>query len=159
MHDLDVTIVGNLTDDPELRFTPSGAAVCKLTIGHNPRKWDRTAEKWVDGEPTFLSATVWRDLAENCAETLRRGMRVIARGQLRTERWEADGRGKVEAGTKQSRIVLDVAAIGPELTWATATVTKKASTRGPADDPWASASRTRPDTPTGGGNFDDEPPF
>jgi single-strand DNA-binding protein len=158
-----MTIVGNLTGDPELRFTPSGAAVCKFTLAHNPRRFDKASNQWVDGDPTFLDCAVWRDLAEHVTESLKAGHRVIAHGNLSTRTWESDGSGKTAAGTKISRIQLDVIAIGPELTWATATVHKATRTaRGEAapDDPWASASRTRPEPVAAGrGGFDDEPPF
>lgn len=163
---LQLPIVGNLTEDPELRFTPNGAAVCKFTVAFTPRT--RVGEEWKDGEPTFLPCTAWRQLAENVAESLSKGARVVVVGRLRTERWETDGRGTAPAGEKRSRIVLDVDAVGPELLYATATVKKMTrSNGGPADDPWNTASRTRPETssaPTaaaaGSGRFDDEePPF
>lgn len=140
MSDLSVTIVGNLTDEPELRFTPQGTAVCRFQIAHNPRKPDGQGG-WTDGEPTFLPCTAWRQLAENIAESLPKGSRVIAHGNLRTERWEKDGQ-------KHSRIVFDVRAIGPELSYATAKVQKMARTNDVApDDPWTTASKTRPEKP------------
>jgi single-strand DNA-binding protein len=145
VNNLPFTIVGNLTRDPELRFTPSGVAVVKFTVAHSPRKLDRESGTWVDGEPTFLDCTAWRGLAENISESLSQGNRVIVTGTLRTERWET------EAAEKRSRMVLDVDSCGPELTWATAKVKKmqrsQSNQGGPADDPWATASRTRPTSP------------
>lgn len=140
--DLHTTIIGNLTDDPELRFTPSGVAVAKLTIAHNPRV--RKGDEWTDGEPTFFVGTAWRQLAENVAESLTKGARVIATGRLRTERWEDKANGE-----KRSRIVLDLDGIGPDLAWATATVKKMARTSSPGDDEWNSASRQRPNPAPG----------
>jgi single-strand DNA-binding protein len=162
MQQISITIVGNLVGDPELRFTPSGAAACRFTIAHNPRVFNREANEWKDGEPTFFDCTVWRDLAEHVAESLRRGHRVILMGNLKTRRWESDGSGKTAAGDTITRQELEVLAIGPELTFATATVVKATRTaRGetPPDDPWASASKTRPATVGAAGRFDDEPPF
>jgi single-strand DNA-binding protein len=158
-----MTIVGNLTGDPELRFTPSGAAVCRIVVAHNPRRLDKASGQWVDDEPTFMDCAVWRDLAEHVAESLKAGQRVIVYGNVRTHSFETDGSGKTAAGTKISRMQLDVIAIGPELTWATATVHKATRTaRGETapDDPWATASKTRPEPVAAGrGGFDDEPPF
>lgn len=165
MNQLPLTIVGNLTGAPELRFTAAGIAACRFTIAHNPRQLDKASGEWRDGDPTFLDCTVWRQLAEHVAESLEAGHRVIAYGHLRTTTWESDGSGKTPAGTKISRLQLDVIAIGPDLTWATASVHKAArSSRGEVapDDPWASASKTRPEpasVPAGRGGFDDEPPF
>lgn len=165
MNDLTLPIVGNLTGDPELRFTPAGVAVCRFTVAHNPRRFDKTSNEWKDGEPTFLDCNAWRDLGEHIAESLKAGNRVIAVVQLRTQSWESDGSGKTAAGTKISRLVGDVLALGPELTWAIAVVEKaKRTARGETapDDPWASASKTRPAAAAAagrGGNFDDEPPF
>jgi single-strand DNA-binding protein len=157
MNTLTLTIVGNLTDDPELRFTPTGTAVCKFRVAHTPRTRDgQDSGQWKDGEPTFLDCTIWRQAAENVAESLTRGARVIVTGRLRTERW--DGRD----GEKRSKMVLDVDAVGPELSFATAKVTKLRRANGNSDDQWASAIRTRSDSP---GNADqaradvDEPPF
>jgi single-strand DNA-binding protein len=166
--DMNTTIVGNLTDDPELRFTPSGAAVVKFTIAHNQRV--KRGDEWVDGEPTFVSCTAWRQLAENIAESLTRGARVILAGRLRTERWDDKA-----SGEKRSRIVLDVQGCGPELSFATATVRKMSRNGAPGDDQWSQASRTRPAAASStspasstapadsaspaGATWDDEPPF
>lgn len=137
MADLSLTIVGNLTRDPELCYTASGAAVCRLDVAHNPRV--RKGDEWVDGEPTFLTVNAWRTLGENCAESLGKGARVIVSGRLRTERWEDD------KGEKRSRLVLDADAIGPELAYATATVRKMTRVgQAPPDDPWATGTASRP---------------
>lgn len=139
MRDLNLTIVGNLVADPDLRFTPNGAAVAKFTVAYTPRTRTEGGE-WKDGEPTFLDCQAWRQLAENIAESLTKGARVIVAGRLRTERWEKDGE-------KRSRIVLDVDGAGPELTYATAKVNKMTRTGNDTapDDPWATASKTRPE--------------
>lgn len=150
MNTIPITIVGNLTADPELRFTAAGIAVTRVTIAQTPRK--RDGDKWIDGEPTFLDGSVWRGLAENVAASLGKGSRVIATGTLRTERWEKDGE-------KRSRVVCDISAIGPDLTYATASVQKmNRSNAGDPDDPWVTASKTRP-AGDGGGYSDDEPAF
>jgi single-strand DNA-binding protein len=162
LNDISVTIVGNLTDDPELRFTPTGAAVCKFRVASTPRYFDRTAGEWKDGEPTFLDCSAWRGLAEHIAESLPRGARVILTGNLKTQRWKSDGSGKSTAGETIERQQIDVFAIGPELTYATAKVQKMARSRdGQAapDDPWAGASKTRPAGAPATSSFDDEPPF
>lgn len=148
MYDLTTTIVGNLVRDPELRFTSSGTAVVRFTVAHTPRTRNPESGEWVDGEPTFLDCTAWRQLAENIAESLTKGARVIVTGRLRTQRWET------EQKEKRSRIVLEVNAAGPELMWATARVarmTRNGAGSGPVDDPWSSASPFPPEhaTPTG----------
>jgi single-strand DNA-binding protein len=156
---LPFTIVGNLTGDPELRFTPSGVAVARFTVAHTPRTKPAGSAEWTDGEPTYLDCTAWRTLAENVTETLSKGARVIATGRLRTERWED----KDDTGKKRSRMVLDVDAVGPDLSYATASVKKMRRNDGAPDDPWSTASRTRPEpaaAPAGpGSGFDDEPAF
>jgi single-strand DNA-binding protein len=167
-----ITVIGNLTDDPELRFTPSGAAVAKFRIASTPRTLDRTSGEWKDGEPLFLACSVWRQVAENVAESLQRGARVIVSGRLRQRSYET------REGEKRTVIELEVDEIGPSLRYATAKVQKMSRSGGGsggggfgasngggsagsaggggfADDPWATAA------PAGGsgGNFDDEPPF
>lgn len=159
MNTIPITLVGNLVADPELRFTASGVAVTRVTIAQTPRK--RVGDKWEDGEPTFMDGSIWRGLAENVAESLAKGARVIATGTLRTERWET------KEGEKRSRVVCDISAIGPDLTYATATVKKMTrSNAGDPDDPWASATTSRPANPAPGSSlapgprFDEsEPPF
>ena len=156
-----ITVVGNLTADPELRFTPSGAAVASFTIASTPRTFDRNSNEWKDGEALFLRCSIWRQAAENVAESLQRGMRVIASGRLKQRSYET------REGEKRTVIELDVEEIGPSLKYATAKVnrTQRGSSSGggfgasgsdsgggPADDPWGSAA------PSSGG-FSDEPPF
>src|SRR5215207_1151623 len=157
-----ITVVGNLTDDPELRFTPSGAAVAKFRIASTPRTLDRQSGEWKDGEPLFLACNIWRDAAEHVAESLQRGARVIVQGRLRQRSYET------REGEKRTVYELEVDEVGPSLRSATAKVNKTtrsgsgggygssgSSSSAPADDPWAAA------TPAGGGggSLSDEPPF
>lgn len=121
MRDLQITIVGNLTADPELRFTPSGAAVAGFTIAHTPASYDSQTREWKDGNTLFLRCSAWRQLAENVSESLRKGMRVIASGRLRQRDWEDND------GNRRSTMELDVTEIGPSLSWATADVTRNQS--------------------------------
>lgn len=148
MNTIPVTIVGNLTDDPELRFTPSGTAVAKFVVAHNPRT--RQADgTYMDGTPTFMPCTAWRSLAENAAQSLKGGMRVIVTGRLRTETWEDQA-----SGGKRSRVVLDVDGCGPDLMFATATVRRVTSYTSPAgDEDWDTASRERPANPAPGSSL------
>ncbi|MEY4348538.1 MAG: hypothetical protein RIS43_957 [Actinomycetota bacterium] len=154
--DIQVTFVGNLTSDPELRFTPSGAAVANFTVACTPRTLDKNTNEWKDGETTFLRCQVWRQYAENVAESLTRGARVIVTGRLKQRSYET------KEGEKRTSIEVDVEDIGPALRNATCKITKSAgatssrSDNGAADasDPWA--------TSTGGawaGQTTDEPPF
>ena len=113
-----ITVIGNLTGDPELRFTPSGSAVANFTIASTPRTFDRQTNEWKDGETLFLRASIWRDAAENVAETLTKGTRVIAQGRLRTRSYET------KEGEKRTSMELDVDEIGPSLRYASATVTR-----------------------------------
>ena len=113
-----ITLVGNLVDDPELRFTPSGAAVAKFRIASTPRTFDRQTNEWKDGESLFLTCNVWRQPAENCAETLQRGMRVIVQGRLRQRTYET------KEGEKRTVFEVEVDEVGPSLRSATAKVTK-----------------------------------
>ncbi|HEX7744132.1 MAG TPA: single-stranded DNA-binding protein [Micromonosporaceae bacterium] len=164
--DTTITVIGNLTDDPELRFTPSGAAVAKFRVASTPRFMDRASGEWKDGEPLFLSCTVWRQAAENVAESLQRGTRVIVSGRLRQRSYET------REGEKRTVIELEVDEIGPSLRYATAKVQKMSRSGGGgggfgggqggggnAEDPWATAAPASSGTGSGGGNFDDEPPF
>ncbi len=147
-----ITVVGNLTDEPELRFTPQGTAVCKLIVAFNPRRYDKDTGKWVDGEASFYRCTAWRQLAENIAESLAKGSRVVLTGTLSQRSWK-----DAQTGDLKSAWEVTVEAVGPELAYATATVKKMTRTaRGetPPDDPWATASRQP--VPAGLG---DEPPF
>jgi single-strand DNA-binding protein len=154
-----ITLVGNLVDDPELRFTPNGQAVAKFRIASTPRFMDKATNEWKDGESLFLTCNVWRQAAENCAESLTRGMRVIVQGRLKQRSYET------KEGEKRTVFEVEVDEVGPSLRSATAKVIKAA--RGPGggsggfgggssggDDPWASASPAG-----GGGSLSDEPPF
>lgn len=152
MTDTIITVIGNLTADPELRFTQSGAPVANFTVASTPRTFDRQSNEWKDGEALFMRCSIWRDAAENVTETLKKGMRVIVQGKLKQRSWEKDGE-------RRTSIELDVTDIGPSLLWATANVTRTArggnqgggSSRGqqPQDDPWGTSS----------GSNSDEPPF
>lgn len=134
-----VTIVGNLTGDPELRFAPSGAAVANFTVASTPRTFDRQSNEWKEGETLFMRCSIWRDPAENVAESLTRGMRVIVNGRIKSRSYEKDG-------VKHTVIEMDVDEVGPSLRYANAKVNKV--TRAGAQeqqwggqatgDPWAS---------------------
>ncbi|WP_433417372.1 single-stranded DNA-binding protein [Microtetraspora malaysiensis] len=172
--DTTITIVGNLVDDPELRFTPTGQAVARFRIASTPRFLDRQTNEWKDGEGLFLTCNVWRQAAENVAESLQRGMRVIVQGRLRQRSYET------KEGEKRTVYEVEVDEVGPSLRNATAKVNKTARQGGgggggfggPANDPWASASPA-PSSGGGfnqgggggggggfgGGDFSDEPPF
>jgi single-strand DNA-binding protein len=113
-----ITVTGNLTDDPELRFTPSGAAVANFTVASTPRTLDRQTNEWKDGDALFLRCSIWRQAAENVAESLTRGMRVIVSGRLRQRSYET------KEGEKRTVVELDVEEIGPSLKYATAKVAK-----------------------------------
>ena len=172
-----ITIIGNLTADPELRFTPSGAAVANFTVASTPRYFDRQSGEWQDGEALFMRCSLWRQPAENVAETLTRGARVIVQGRLKQRSFET------REGEKRTVIELEVDEIGASLRYATATITKASRANGAsnaagrnaagsnstgsnstgsnggraqAEDPWAAA-------PVGAavsdGDGSDEPPF
>jgi len=117
-----LTIVGNLTGDPELRFTPAGHAVADFTVASTPRTFDRQAGQWRDGEPLFLRCTAWRQLAEHAAESLTRGTRVIVTGRLRQRSFE------LAEGVTRTVTELDVEELGPSLRHCTARVTKTTRT-------------------------------
>ena len=168
-----ITVVGNLTSDPELRYTQGGLAVANFTIASTPRNFDRASNDWKDGEALFLRASVWREFAEHVAGSLTKGTRVIATGRLRQESYET------KEGEKRTAFVLDVDEIGPSLRYATAQVTRAASSRDGggsgggqgrpsqpqvAEEPWAASA------PAGGnsggsdvwntpGSYSDETPF
>ena len=161
------TVVGNLTDDPELRFTPSGAAVTNFTVASTPRTFNRQSNSWEDGETLFLRCSIWRQAAENVAESLQRGTRVIVQGRLKSRSYDD------REGNKRTVIEMEAEEVGPSLTWASATVNRNQrqnngqQTQGnyqqaapaaqqaqgswpqqaPASDPWATPSNT------------EEPPF
>jgi single-strand DNA-binding protein len=122
--DTSITVVGNLTADPELRFTPSGAAVANFTIASTPRTFDRQANEWRDGEAMFLNCSVWRQIAENVAESLSKGMRVIVQGRLRSRSYET------REGERRTVFEIEVDEIGPALRYATAKVTRNPSSGG-----------------------------
>jgi len=113
-----ITVIGNLTNDPELRFTPSGAAVASFTIASTPRTFDRNTNEWKDGEALFLRASLWREPAENVAESLTKGMRVIASGRLKSRTYET------KEGEKRTVVELEVEEIGPSLRYAQAKVNR-----------------------------------
>jgi single-strand DNA-binding protein len=165
-----ITLVGNLVDDPELRFTPSGAAVAKFRIASTPRFLDKQTNEWKDGESLFLSCNVWRQAAENVAESLQRGMRVIVQGRLKQRSYET------KEGEKRTVYEVEVDEVGPSLKSATAKVVKTQRGGGAGgfgggaaadNDPWASAAPApAPAGNAGGGGggwnasgASDEPPF
>ncbi|TNY37700.1 single-stranded DNA-binding protein [Thermomonospora catenispora] len=164
--DTQITIVGNLVEDPNLRFTASGQAVASFRVASTPRFFDRQSGEWKDGEPLFLTCNVWRQAAENVAESLTRGMRVIVQGRLKQRSYET------REGEKRTVYEVEVDEVGPSLRYATAKVNRTQRQGGgfgggfdsggfdgpaaapagggaPPADPWA----------TGGGGFTDEPPF
>jgi len=160
-----ITVVGNLTSDPELRYTQNGLAVANFTIASTPRSFDRASNDWKDGDALFLRASVWREFAEHVAGSLTKGSRVIATGRLKQRSYET------KEGEKRTSIELEVDEIGPSLRYATAQVTRTSSSReggaggrggAPiADEPWASSA---PDSAAGDvwntpGNYSDETPF
>lgn len=169
----EITICGNLVDDPELRFTPSGAAVAKFRIASTPRTFDRQSNEWKDAESLFLTCNVWRQPAENVAETLRRGMRVIVQGQLKQRSYETS------AGEKRTVFEIEVTDCGPSLRGQVAEVKRanrqqpqnapqQARQNGPgrSDDPWSSSPASGAPGPSQGGwgapanqGFSEEPPF
>ncbi len=159
--DTTITLVGNLVDDPELRFTPSGAAVAKFRIASTPRYLDKQTNEWKDGESLFLTCNVWRQAAENAAESLQRGMRVIVQGRLKQRSYET------KEGEKRTVFEVEVDEVGPSLKNATAKVNKTSRSGGgfggqPADDPWATATPAGTGASGGGwggGGGSDEPPF
>jgi single-strand DNA-binding protein len=137
-----ITMVGNLTADPELRFLPSGTAMVKFTIASTPRTLDRQSGEWKDGDPLFMNCTAFRDIAEHIAESLTKGTRVIVTGRLRLSRWEDK-----ETGDKRSAYGLDVDEIGPSLRFAQAKVQKMNRSKSdgftpdvPQDDAWSIAA-------------------
>jgi single-strand DNA-binding protein len=186
--DTQITVIGNLVDDPELRFTPSGAAVANFRIASTPRTFDRQTNEWKDGEALFLSCAVWRQAAENVAESLQKGMRVVVQGNLRSRQYET------REGEKRTVFEIQVDEVGPSLRYATAKVTRTQRSggssygggqqagggqTGPSDnDPWATQapSQGAPAAVSGGsadsgggapandpwatpGVSNDEPPF
>jgi len=148
-----ITVVGNLTNDPELRFTPSGSAVANFTIASTPRTFDAKSNEWKDGETLFLRCSVWREVAENVAESLTKGMRVIAEGFLKQRSYEKDGE-------KRTVVEFEVQEIGPSLKYANAKVnrTQRSNNGGGTNQPPATRSGNwgnAPATPaaSGGGGW------
>ncbi|GAA1754016.1 single-stranded DNA-binding protein [Kocuria aegyptia] len=119
-----ITVIGNLTADPELRFTPSGAAVANFTVASTPRTFDRQSNEWKDGETLFLRCSVWREAAENVAESLQKGMRVIVQGRLKSRSYET------KEGERRTVTELDVDEVGPSLRYASAKVNRNARSGG-----------------------------
>ena len=170
--DTQITIIGNLTRDPELRYTPTGQAVANFAVASTPRYLDKNTNEWKDGDALFLNCSVWRQAAENVAESLQRGMRVIVSGRLRQRSYET------KEGEKRTVVEVEVDEVGPSLRYASAKVTKSGRSGGPggsggfgggqgggsqggygggggrSDDPWASDAGGAPDS-----SFSDEPPF
>src|SRR5271169_5825682 len=166
--DTTITIIGNLVNDPELRYTPTGQAVATFRVASTPRYMDRTTNEWKDGDSLFLSCNVWRQAAENVAESLQRGMRVIVSGRLRQRSYET------KEGEKRTVYEIEVDEVGPSLRNASAKVSRSTRSNGggfgggqsgpggqggygggaarAADDPWAA-------DPAGDSGFSDEPPF
>ena len=144
--DTQITLIGNLTGDPELRFTPSGAAVANFTVASTPRTFDRQSSEWKDGDTMFLNCSVWRQAAENVSESLTKGMRVIVQGRLKSRSYDD------REGNKRTVFEVDVEEIGPSLARATAVVTRatgggkpaprQPAGRTPAADPWAGIQQT-----------------
>ncbi|MFD7512267.1 single-stranded DNA-binding protein [Streptomyces sp. NPDC059853] len=148
-----ITIVGNLVDDPELRFTPSGAAVAKFRIASTPRIFDKQSNEWRDGDALFLTCSVWRQAAENAAESLTKGIRVIVQGRLKQRTYDD------REGIKRTVYELDVEEVGPSLKTATAAITRNGANgrqsapqhnrapqghQQPQRDPWGQAALTEP---------------
>jgi len=178
-----ITIIGNLTNDPELRFTPSGAAVANFTVASTPRTFDKQSNEWKDGETLFMRCSVWRDAAENVAESLQRGSRVLVSGRLRSRSYET------KEGEKRTVVEMEVDEVGPSLRYATAKVNKTSRGGGggggfgggggggfgggqsggggfggsqqAAEDPWATGPSAGAGAPVGGGygGSQEEPPF
>jgi single-strand DNA-binding protein len=165
-----ITVVGNLTADPELRFTSSGAAVANFTVASTPRTLDRQSGEWKDGDALFLRCNIWRQAAENAAESLTRGMRVVVQGRLRQRSFET------REGEKRTVVEMEVDEVGPSLRYATAKVNKVSrqgasgnggygssgsagSAGSSSDDPWGSAPPAGSGAPASSGGSDDEPPF
>ena len=160
-----ITLIGNLTADPELRFTPSGAAVANFTVASTPRTFDRQTQEWKDGEAMFINCAAWRNLAENVAESLVKGSRVLLTGRLRSRSYEG------REGEKRTVFEIEVDEIGPSLRYATAKVTRTAPSGGgswqggggaaaaaPASD-WQAAPAATTDNDPWANAQSDEPPF
>ncbi len=160
-NDTTITVIGNLTSDPELRFTPSGSAVANFTLASTPRSFDKQSNEWKDGETLFLRASVWREAAENVAESLTKGMRVIVEGRLKSRSYET------KEGEKRTVIELEVDEIGPSLKYANAKVNRTQRSNGGNGNSQASggdwggtpANAGASNGGTWGNGPDSEPPF
>ena len=137
--EVNITVVGNLADDPELRYTQGGIAVCSVRVGSTPRVMNRTTNAWEDGETVWVRCTAWRELAENVAQSLTKGSRVVVSGRLK-----APSAYQSSQGESRASLEVDIEEIGPSLRYATAAVTRRAREGGPAggaaqvqSDPWA----------------------
>ncbi|TFD27493.1 single-stranded DNA-binding protein [Cryobacterium cryoconiti] len=163
-----ITVVGNLTSDPELRYTANGLAVANFTIASTPRNFDRQSSEWKDGESLFLRASVWREFAEHVAGSLTKGTRVIATGRLKQRSYET------KEGEKRTSMELEIDEIGPSLKYATAQLTRTQSSNGPRgggapvvagnDEPWAATAPGQGAPASGSAwndasQFQDETPF
>jgi single-strand DNA-binding protein len=150
-----ITVVGNLTADPTLTFTPSGAAVANFTVASTPRTLDKASGEWKDGEALFMRCNIWRQPAENVAETLTRGMRVMVQGRLRQRSYET------REGEKRTVVELEVDEVGPSLRYAKAAVTKTGNGEGGNRSAGGRGHDNGPAAlpPGSGGVVDDEPPF
>ena len=151
-NEVQITLVGNLTGDPELKFTPSGAAVATFTVASTPRTFDRQAGEWKDGDAMFLRCSVWREAAENVAESLTKGMRVIVQGNLRSRQFEN------QMGERRTSWEVDVAEVGPALRYATAKVTRSARQGSSQGAGW-SKDRTAAADPWQQPATNNEPPY
>ena len=154
MNETVITVVGNLTADPELRYTQNGLPVANFTIASTPRAFDRAANEWKDGEALFLRASVWREFAEHVAGSLTKGMRVIAQGRLRQRSYQD------REGNQRTAIELEVDEIGPSLRYATAQVTRaaaRADGQGTPTAPAAQSDQWAAEPPAEGGWGDDTP--
>ena len=163
-----ITVIGNLTADPELRWTQSGAAVADFTVASTPRTYDRNAGEWRDGDTLFMRCSVWRDTAENVAESLRKGMRVIVQGRLTQRSYDT------QQGERRTVVELQVDEVGPSLRYATAQVTRAASSGGSGggfgggqqarpqvqqEEPWATPGSAAPEAWSAPGSSGDDTPF
>ncbi|WP_067565916.1 single-stranded DNA-binding protein [Nocardia acidivorans] len=149
-NDTVITVIGNLTADPELRFTPAGAAVANFTVASTPRVFNKTSQEWEDGEALFLRCNIWREAAENVAESLTRGSRILVSGKLKQRSYET------KEGEKRSVIELEVDEVGPSLKYATAKVNK--TTRGGGGNGGSGSQRSGGGDPWGSSR-NDEPPY
>ena len=147
-----ITVIGNLTNDPELRFTPSGSPVANFTIASTPRTFDKNSNEWKDGETLFLRAAVWKEAAENVAESLTKGMRVIIEGRLKSRSYET------KEGEKRTVIELEVDEIGPSLKYANAKV-NRTQRKDNGGGNWGGNKATAAADTWGTGTAETEPPF